>query len=260
MITHVKARSERPAIYPERTHVPDERVSWDVPFPGYSPPYFVADTVLRHEGAWADPEDLTRIARRLESALGTLRFDGAGRPLNPCGRTGIAGRGLLGRWGTNPAGDPFVTRFDPDGGTLQALFIRRKDSGTWALPGGMMDPGEDARETAARELFEEAGSRVDFSAARMVYQGYVDDPRNTDHAWMETTCLHRHLSAEEAAALVLEAGDDADAVRWVTLTPAALANLYGSHAALVRDTLRGWLDHGSQPLPAAVQAQIRELL
>lgn len=32
-------------------------------------------------------------------------------PLNVAGRTGIAGRGLLGRWGVNHAADPIVTRW-----------------------------------------------------------------------------------------------------------------------------------------------------
>lgn len=41
-------------------------------------------------------------------------------PQNPCGRTGIIGRGLLGRWGPNHAADPIVTRWkrDNDGKTL----------------------------------------------------------------------------------------------------------------------------------------------
>uniref|UniRef100_A0A493TA46 Uncharacterized protein n=1 Tax=Anas platyrhynchos platyrhynchos TaxID=8840 RepID=A0A493TA46_ANAPP len=29
---------------------------------------------------------------------------------NPAGRTGLTGRGLLGRWGPNHAADPIVTR------------------------------------------------------------------------------------------------------------------------------------------------------
>lgn len=32
-------------------------------------------------------------------------------PLNPRGRTGLCGRGKLGRWGPNKAGDPIVTRW-----------------------------------------------------------------------------------------------------------------------------------------------------
>lgn len=35
-------------------------------------------------------------------------------PLNPYGRTGIIGRGLLGRWGPNHAADPIVTRWKRD--------------------------------------------------------------------------------------------------------------------------------------------------
>lgn len=34
-----------------------------------------------------------------------------GFPMNPVGRTGIYGRGLLGRWGPNHAADPVVTRW-----------------------------------------------------------------------------------------------------------------------------------------------------
>lgn len=33
-----------------------------------------------------------------------------GYPLNPRGRTGLRGRGRLGRWGPNHAGDAIVTR------------------------------------------------------------------------------------------------------------------------------------------------------
>lgn len=36
------------------------------------------------------------------------------RPINPAGRTGIIGRGLLGRWGVNHAADPIVTRWKRD--------------------------------------------------------------------------------------------------------------------------------------------------
>ena len=33
-----------------------------------------------------------------------------GIPRNPQGRTGLCGRGVLGHWGPNHAGDPIVTR------------------------------------------------------------------------------------------------------------------------------------------------------
>lgn len=44
-------------------------------------------------------------------------------PLNPFGRTGIIGRGLLGRWGPNHAADSLVTRWgrEVDGGVKKDL-------------------------------------------------------------------------------------------------------------------------------------------
>ena len=77
-----------------------------------------------------------------------------GFPLNVRGRTGLRGRGILGRYGPNHAADPVVTRWkrDPDSGEvitspkngrqiLQFVGIQRRDTGEWAIPGGMVDAG-----------------------------------------------------------------------------------------------------------------------
>ena len=163
---------------------------------------------------------------------GPLVFDRQGRPRNPRGRTGMIGRGLLGKWGPNHAADPIVTRFDPARPKkLQMVAIRRRDNGVWAIPGGMVDAGETVSQTVKREFMEEATSTERFSklelernkrlledlfaSGQVVYRGYVDDPRNTDHAWMETTAFHFHCNAECARILKLEAGDDAAAVMWL---------------------------------------------
>ena len=37
----------------------------------------------------------------------------------------------------------------------------------------------------------------------MVYEGYVDDPRSTDNAWIETTAYHFHCTDEIAENLKL---------------------------------------------------------
>ena len=68
-----------------------------------------------------------------------------GLPLNPQGRTGLYGRGVLGRWGPNHAGDPVVTRWckdekgevETDGGkrVLEFVAIQREDNMEWAIPG-----------------------------------------------------------------------------------------------------------------------------
>lgn len=61
-----------------------------------------------------------------------------------------------------------------------------------------------------------------------MYRGYVDDPRNTDNAWIETVALHFHddkgdqvragAPPPQVAALPLHAGDDAAAICWMELT------------------------------------------
>jgi ADP-ribose pyrophosphatase len=114
------------------------------------------------------------------------------------------------------------------------LVIERKDSGLKALPGGMVDEGEDIAMTVARELLEETGAKLDFTNATTLYAGIVDDPRNTDNAWMETTVLHKHFTADEQNELKLQAGDDASAVHWADVSKELLSSLYASHADYVR--------------------------
>lgn len=235
---HVIARTQRHASYPPRNGgvpIPDDQLSWSVPYVEYRPTPFTAPVVLANwPDGWADPPSVAALARPPSSYAGPLAFDTLGRPLNPAGRTGISERGVLGRWGANFAADPIVTRYNPDTGVLEGLFIRRKDSGLWAIPGGMVDEGEEISETLAREFLEEAGVALDMSDAALLYRGYVDDPRNTDHAWMETTVKHKHLSSEFAASLRPHAGDDASEVMWMALSEENLSQLYANHAEFVR--------------------------
>ena len=117
---HVKARSAHPA-YPARAEVADADVRW----PGsaeYDPvefthPVVIANDVTLKPGGWADPANPANPAidwSVRESFEGAIRFvANGGAPINPRGRTGMHGRGLLGKWGPNHAADPIVTRFDP---------------------------------------------------------------------------------------------------------------------------------------------------
>ena len=78
----------------------------------------------------------------------------------------------------------------------------------------------------------------------MVYRGYVDDPRNTDNAWMETTAFHFHCGAELGAMLPLRAGDDAGNVTWLDVDDCEVryAELYASH--------KSWVDRVASRLGA----------
>ncbi|CAK1551135.1 unnamed protein product [Leptosia nina] len=268
MLTHFKCRF---GVYPrsnvERYFVPDDKVSWDVEYKDYTPQNYTSPAIKGKP--WADPEigspnfkpiwndDDGNVDRK--SHMGVYKILD-GYPLNPVGRTGIHGRGTLGRWGPNHAADPIVTKWKIDKNNkkiLQFIAIKRRDTGEWALPGGMVDPGEKAATTAMREFQEEALNSLEamqdekeawrvklkdfFRTGIEIYSGYVDDPRNTDNAWMETVAYNFH---DDTGFIVgqfnLNAGDDAIGVCWVDITPDI--NLYASHKDIVNSVLQRHLE------------------
>lgn len=223
--------------YPRHAQVPERLRPWSMEYPSYRPIEFVAQVVLdNYPNGWADDSDPknTAMRRGFTSYTGELSISEDGRPLNPLGRTGISNRGLLGKWGANYAADPLITRVNPKTGELEMLAIRRKDNGKWAMPGGMCDKGEVIADTIRRELEEETGLKLDWSGAREVYRGPVDDERNTDNAWMETVVMHLHLTEDMAAKLNPRAGDDAADVTWLPVNEMNLSDLSANHGKFVR--------------------------
>lgn len=196
------------------------------------------------------------------SYLGKYALDHfTGAPLNPNGRTGMIGRGLLGKWGPNHAADPVVTCFsDGDPKTLELAIILRSDTKEYALPGGMVDPGEnELSSTAVREFCEEAiegndqsaltKEQKDKSRAKMVHSfmqhkvlnkpiisKVVDDPRNTDNAWMETQAFWFHFKSKADLGRKLQAGDDAVGATWVKMDKHFdVHNMYADHSKIVAE-------------------------
>ena len=121
-MSHVKCRGDYPGAPPtiKRFPVPDDKVSWDVPFPEYKPVDYTAPVVAA-KPVWADPD--IRVDKsfpikwhEIDGKVDRRSFEGKyeivdGVPRNPRGRTGMIGRGLLGKWGPNHAADPIVTRY-----------------------------------------------------------------------------------------------------------------------------------------------------
>ena len=192
-----------------------------------------------------------------QSHCGRYAIDNNGYPRNPMGRTGIRGRGLLGRFGPNHAADPIVSRWrrdaegrialDQDGEKLiEVVLIKRRDTGEWAIPGGMVEAGDSVSLTLKKEFGEEAMDSFGMTPSQKrtmirqldrlfktgveIFKGYSDDPRNTDIAWMETVAVNFHDDNGEATkAFTLAAGDDAGDVAWTLITPGL--NLYANHTA-----------------------------
>jgi ADP-ribose pyrophosphatase len=224
----------------QRQPVPEGKADWDVPMPEYDPPVLDLPrgaTSFRKEGDAPDDSDPSTIAEFKSLEVQVVRRAENGAPLNPLGRTGLRGRGILDKWGATEAADPVVTRINPQSGNMEVLAIQRSDTDEWAFPGGKVDSSETAAIAAGRELVEEAGIRgvsLEFSQAETVYAGYIDDSRNTDNAWMESTALHVHVNANQAALIATEAGSDAAAVRWIAVSEAlAPQAMFAPHAAIL---------------------------
>ena len=260
--SHVRAVGPHPA-YPPRGRV--RSIPWTQADDNYTPITFTHPTVLKNatespfpyadrrcETSFADTR--MTIRKRGRSVIKkTLRTAGAWHgemPRNPVGRTGITGRGLLGKFGANQAADPIVTRYRPNSSPpiLEMVAIKRRDTGEYAIPGGMTE-GKPVSDVLLREFKEEALAALEgnpsmtktiekavdnlFSNGTLVYAGYVDDPRNTDNAWMETTVKHFHIDDSDlAAALPLMGGDDAVKATWIAISPLSMV-LYASHAEWV---------------------------
>lgn len=114
----------------------------------------------------------------------------------------------------------------------------------------MRDPDELITKTLVREFAEEALSHnlaynnsdsIDVTAGDIekklnvffrngiqIYKGYVDDPRNTDNAWMETIACNFHdEKGDLVGTLDLQGGDDADKAVWMDLS--SNLKLFASH-------------------------------
>lgn len=268
-MVHLKCRSN---YYPfggiKRLVFPDNLVPWNVAFNDYNPKEYNSP-ILKNK-PWSDPEiDEPKFEPKWNEVDGNINrkshmgiyMVNEGRPLNPKGRSGLKGRGVLGRWGPNHAADPVVTRWkrsddgknliDPSTNLpiLQFCAIQRRDSDEWALPGGMVDPGEQVTVTLQREFLEEALNSLESSAGQLasdkkmvsdffssgyeLYKGYVDDPRNTDNSWMETIAVNFH--DEEGLSVgkfPLQAGDDAKSVQWMDIDQSL--GLYASHSYFIQ--------------------------
>jgi ADP-ribose pyrophosphatase YjhB (NUDIX family) len=270
---HIVALSNPyPGSQVTRGQVPKEKVRWTEDYPNYSPVYYEAD-VVKQQPVWADdPANLRSLKfNSVDGKVNRVSFHGdyevdasTGLPKNPCGRTGVAGRGILGKFGPNHAADPIVTRWkrtpsheiatDSKGRPLlEFVAVKRRDNGLWAIPGGMVDAGEHTSVAVKREFGEEALNALEGSAEKKeaikqrlddmfspekvthIYDGYVDDPRNIDNAWMETTAVNVHdPDGSVFDEFELESGDDAAAAKWATYTPGM--TLFASHTSFLAKT------------------------
>lgn len=112
---------------------------------------------------------------------------------------------------------------------------------------GMVDAGEVVSHTVKREFYEEAFNyltlnesekeilvkKLDdfFSRGELIYQGIVNDPRNTDNAWIETDVFNFHDEDGDQMNIPLNPGDDATSAKWMEVSRSL--NLYANHVDFI---------------------------
>lgn len=100
---------------------------------------------------------------------------------------------------------------DDDG---RVLLGRRADTGQWALPSGILDPGEQPATGIVREVLEETAVHIEVTAIAGVFSTPVIDYPNGDRsAYLDTLFLARPVSVRAAAAARV-ADDESLDVGW----------------------------------------------
>lgn len=226
--------------------------------------YFVHECLLAKNGKrrpiWADPEYggklPTDFLQRLKtrgtyftgelSPLGeVVKFDDHNRPINPThAQIDCNGRGTLGKWGPNQAADPIAIRKHKN--RYYVLVIKRKDTGMYALPGGMVDEGELVTETVVRELQEEAADvdhgkllKLLHENGQCLFKGInVSDPRNTRNAWMETVVYMFFIPQWMCETMKLRPQhDETTDSRWLRID-SSVYKLYADHGLYLQRAAR----------------------
>ncbi len=118
----------------------------------------------------------------------------------------------------------------PDG---QILLARRRDTGQWSLPGGILDWGEDLTNCSRRELLEETGFELtQISRLVGVYSSLGRDPRF--HAVTVAIAVEVQPSRSQ-----IEDVDEILEVKPFASSVIPLDNLSHDHAQILRDYFDG---------------------
>lgn len=222
---------------------------------------------------WADPSDplevdfahtsrltFNRDSGCYEQVSFTGESDEDRRPINPSSTVGIRGRGSLGKWGVNRASHLIIWRRRLTG-AIQILFVRSNSNETFRLPGGFIMGNESALVSAKKHLVSRyvsefaAIKNVSLPRAQVVcgayirrwlenllmeagnesvsLRGVVNDPRNTDNAWVESTIYFINVPFA-----ILKSADPIDTLKsdgcsWMDLSTALESNINPMHKDFV---------------------------
>lgn len=139
---------------------------------------------------------------------------------------------------SNPEGD---CRKKPSEKELQILLIKRgghPSLGSWALPGGFVNPDETAGQAARREFAEETGVSRAYVEQFFTFSQPGRDPR----AW-SVSCAH--LALIDKNETVVSAGDDASDAAWFRMDHSLNEDIFNIKLSRGNEILRAIVERNT---------------
>ncbi|KAL3314907.1 Transient receptor putative cation channel subfamily M member 2 [Cichlidogyrus casuarinus] len=221
-----------------RMNVPPEKIAWNLDYPDYFAYDSSEELVLyanddAHDGGnfqhgmpfnFRELRSIpfnqydSRVHLRRQSLLGRYRLDpNTGAPLNPMGRTGLLGKGLLPRWGPNHCIVIVLTRWMRDTRSsepvmrankhvLQYIVLERNKR--FCIPWFLTDHSnkcdldecvpelihdlivQRAKAVCPERRVQRLIRRLAKADTLQVFKGYLDDQLNADSAWLESVVVN----------------------------------------------------------------------
>jgi 8-oxo-dGTP diphosphatase len=135
---------------------------------------------------------------------------------------------ILGTIFRHPIAGTSIISLLPDG---RFVLVKRRDNGRWALPGGMVNWGEDIPTAAKRELLEETGLElVEISRLVGVYSSPERDPR------IHSICIV--VEAKVTGTMQTEDSNEIADVQAFAVDSLPLGNLAHDHDRQLQDYLK----------------------
>ena len=133
---------------------------------------------------------------------------------------------------------------------LEILLGQSEDETELEMAKGFLHSGETPEECLQRVLGTETGWAPDTEPDEVVFEGFTFDPRQTDHAWVES--LVYLLCAEDGAAPgSFDPGGGFDEVKWWPLSAETINRLPSGTARFVREGVTALKDSGRMEADAA---------
>jgi len=118
----------------------------------------------------------------------------------------------------------------------KVLLTRRKDNGSWCLPGGMVEPGESVAECCRREVWEETALKVHVLRLAGIYS----DPNHVivypDGVRAFVVVLNFEVKYISGTP---QLSNETTAIEWFPIHKATGMDLFHGHAQHIRDAVAG---------------------